>query len=372
MDFANILSQFQTQATLLSAQPYGSGHINDTYLVKTAEGTQPDYILQRVNHRIFKNVPALMDNILRVTEHLRRKLGQVSGANPDEQSLTVILTKSDLPYYQDTEGNYWRLYLFIAQGKSYDLVTSAEMAYEGGKAFGQFQRLLADIPGKPLFETIPSFHHLGLRLQTLEKAYQDDIAGRAKQVRAQMQFVAQFADEMQEVLRLGEAGKIPLRVTHNDTKFNNVLLDENQKALCVIDLDTVMPGYIHYDYSDSIRTVTNTALEDEPDLSKVSVNMDLFRGYTEGFLEQVGSTLTEAEWQTLPKNAKLLPFIIGVRFLTDYLAGDTYFKIKFPEHNLQRTKVQFKLVQSLHACQSEINRLFQKMASCRMSMMPVN
>jgi hypothetical protein len=346
-DVASVFKHFQVEGEFSGAEPYGSGHINDTYLISTKQH-KPDYILQRVNHSIFKNVPMLMDNIVRVTDHVRHKLSQMPGHDAARETLTVIRAEDNKPYYQDAEGNFWRLYIFIDQCQTYDVVNSAAKAFEGGRAFGQFQSLLADLPGKPLFDTIPDFHNITLRLARLEKAVVEDVAKRSHEVASELSFVRELSDSMKTILTLGAAGKIPQRVTHNDTKFNNVLIDNaSGKGLCVIDLDTVMPGYVQYDFSDSIRTATNTAAEDEKDLSKVSMNLELFSAYTRGFLSQVKTALNPVEIAQLAPCANLLPYTIGVRFLTDYLEGDHYFKTHFPGHNLQRARAQLQLVKSI-------------------------
>ncbi|NCX93652.1 MAG: aminoglycoside phosphotransferase family protein [Gammaproteobacteria bacterium] len=355
--FSSLFAQFRAEGHFVSAAPYGSGHINDTYLIQT-QTHQPDYILQRVNHKIFKNVPALMENIVRVTEHLRRKL-TADGRNPDRETLTVIPAQDGKPFVQDEQGNYWRLYIFIDHTRSYDIVKTEAQASEGGKAFGRFQRYLDDLSGPPLHETIANFHNIYWRLENFTKALKADVADRVKNCVEEIEFVGDHEKSMGLVMQLGTARKIPLRVTHNDTKFNNVLLDESDHGLCVIDLDTVMPGYIHYDYSDAIRTGTNTAAEDEKDLSKVSMNMKLYRSFTEGFLGEVGPKLNEAEWESLGAATKLLPFTIGLRFLTDYLDGDTYFKTHFPEHNLQRARAQFQLVRSIMSQEKDIEKIIK-------------
>lgn len=343
----SVFEQFQTTATFSRAAPHGSGHINDTFLVETQEADQPDYIMQRINHKIFKDVPGLMDNILRVTTHMRKKIAQVPGANPDRESLTVILAKDNLPYVQDALGDYWRLYIYLDHTRFYDIVPNADLAKEGGKAFGRFQRFLADIPGGPLHETIPHFHDIDFRLDQLSAAIQKDPKGRAIDVATDIEFVEMHFDEMRLLKTLQVTGKIPTRVTHNDTKFNNVLLDENDKGLCVIDLDTVMPGLVHYDFGDCLRTAANTAAEDEIDLKKVSYNADLFKGFTEGFLSEVGEALNPCEIDHLVLGAKLMPFTVGVRFLTDYIDGDNYFKIHREHHNIDRARTQFRLVESI-------------------------
>jgi len=342
-----ITKQFSTGGTVLSALPYGSGHINDTYRVETAEPDCHNYILQRINHKIFKNVPGLMDNIDRVTKHIRMKLEKTTGANPDRQGLTLIPTIDQKSYYQDPDGNYWRMYIFIEDNRSYDIVDTPEKAFEGGKMFGKFQSMIADLPGGPLFETIPNFHNIDMRLETLRKTIESDPAGRASLVKEEAAFVFERAAEMGTILHLGQQGLIPSRITHNDTKFNNVLLDKNDQGLCVIDLDTVMPGYVHYDYGDSIRTSTNTGAEDDPDLAKVEMDLGLFEAYTKGFLQETRNTLTPLELEYLPLAGKLFPYMIGVRFLTDYVDGDHYFKIQHEHHNLQRARAQFKLLRSM-------------------------
>ncbi|TSA37975.1 MAG: aminoglycoside phosphotransferase family protein [Porphyromonadaceae bacterium] len=342
-----ITKHFTTEGTVLTAFPYGSGHINDTYKVETTEPGCHNYILQRINHKIFKNVPGLMDNIDRVTRHIRMKLENTPGADPDRQGLTLIPTLDNKSFFQDPDGNYWRMYIFIEDNRSYDIVDTPEKAFEGGRMFGKFQSMIADLPGDPLHETIPDFHNIDIRLETLRKTIEIDPVGRASMVTAEVGFVWERAEEMVTILHLGQKGLIPQRITHNDTKFNNVLLDKNDKGLCVIDLDTVMPGYVHYDYGDSIRTSTNTGAEDDPDLSKVELDIRLFEAYTKGFLQETRSTLTPTELEHLPLAGKLFPYIIGVRFLTDYIDGDNYFKIKHEHHNLQRARAQFKLLTSM-------------------------
>ncbi len=353
----SIFSNFSVSCTFKWGEPYGSGHINDTFLVKTEESNKPDYILQRINHHIFKNVPKLQDNILRVTSHIRKKLEQTPGANPDRETLTLIPALDGKPYFKDQEGNYWRIYIFIDKNRSYDRVESPAQAYEGGKAFGRFQFLISDLEGEPLYETIPNFHNMDMRLETFFQTVENDPAKRVALAGPEIKFVEERSIEMTKILRLGEEGIIPERITHNDTKFNNVLLDENDKRLCVIDLDTVMPGYIHYDFGDSIRTTTNTGNEDEKDLSKVEMDIRLFEAYSKGFLEETKSFLTPVEIENLAFSGKMMTFIIGLRFITDYLDGDNYFKTHHEHHNLQRAKAQFKLVTSMERQFEEMQKI---------------
>ncbi|MFC2097261.1 phosphotransferase enzyme family protein [Bacteroidota bacterium] len=357
-----LMKNFCIRGTFESGEAYGSGHINDTFLVKTKEENVPDYILQRINHNIFKNVPALMDNIGRVTRHIRKKLIEIPGSDPDREGLTLIPTDDGKDYYKDENGNFWRTYIFISNNRSYDIVDSPEKAYEGGKAFGKYQAMIADLPGEPLHETIPDFHDISVRLNTFFEILEKNSVNRAKLVKEELTFVKERAEEMKRILHLGREGKIPLRITHNDTKFNNVLLDENDKKLCVIDLDTVMPGYVHYDFGDSIRTSTNTGAEDEKDLSKVNMDINLFEAYTKGFLEETNFFLNQCEKENLAFAGKLFPFIIGLRFLTDYIDGDNYFKIHHEHHNLQRAKAQFKLLLSMEEQFVEMQNIVRKYA----------
>jgi Ser/Thr protein kinase RdoA (MazF antagonist) len=346
-DLKEIYDCFITESTFLKGEPYGSGHIHDTFRIETLEEEKDDYILQRLNNKIFKNIPELQDNIERVTVHLRNKLGDVPGSNIKRECLSLIPSNEGKSWITDKEGNYWRMYIFISDHHSYNLVDSPDKAYEGGKAIGRFQAMLSDMPGPPLHETIPWFHNIEKRLETFDLKISEDPVGRVDSVREEISQVHLRAEEMKIILKLGNEGKIPLRITHNDTKFNNILLDENDKALCVIDLDTVMPGYVHYDFGDAIRTATNTASEDETDLSKIRMDINLFKAYSEGYLSETGDTLNDTEKKFLAFAPKLITYTIAVRFLTDYIDGDNYFKTNHPQHNLQRARAQLKLVKSM-------------------------
>lgn len=362
-NFALILEQFSIKGSAGEIKPYGSGHIHDTFHVINKDPKYPDYLLQRINHIIFKNIPELTENIQIVTEHLRKKLKNIPGADPDKEVLTVVLSKSNEGYYKDSEGNYWRMYYYITDTRSHDVVKTTAQAYEGGKAFGKFQALLADLDANLLHETIPDFHDIEHRLMLFQEAMTHDPKERVKEVSDEIAFVEARKDPMSTICRLGRLGKIPLRITHNDTKFNNVLLNSNDEAQCVIDLDTVMPGFVAYDFGDAIRTIVNKAPEDEKDLEKIQVDMELFRAFTRGFLEEVGGFMTKSEIHTLAHGALLLPFIIGLRFLTDYIDGDNYFKINFPAHNLQRARAQFRLVEKLEEHFEGIQDLVKNMAT---------
>lgn len=357
-DLKKVMDHFAVEGAYKSGAPYGTGHINDTFLVETARNaagthTTP-YILQRVNHQVFKEPEKLMGNVLRVTQHLRAKMADL-GRDPDRNSLTLLPTKNGGHWHVDDDGNTWRLYIFISNSVGYDIVDSPFKAGEGGRAFGEFQKLLVDLPGDPLHETIPHFHDVARRIETFRDIVRSDPAGRAAAAAEEIAFAEARAEEMPALVRLQERGALPIRTTHNDTKFNNVLLDRDDgTAVCVIDLDTVMPGLVHYDYGDSIRTVTNTGAEDDPDLTNVEIDMDLFRAYTEGYLSEAHEFLTPEELEHLPFAGKLMPYMIGLRFLTDYIDGDNYFKVHRPDHNLERARAQFKLLSSMEQRFSEM------------------
>jgi thiamine kinase-like enzyme len=342
-----IFDCFAADGTFMNGEPFGSGHIHDTFRIITAESKKDDYILQRINNKIFRNIPELQENIERVTVHLRQKLGDIKGSDIKRECLRLIPSKEDKSWIVDNSGNYWRMYIFIPDHRSYNIVDTPGKAYEGGKAIGRFQAMLSDLPGKPLHETIPYFHDIEKRLDSFKKVINNDPAGRVRNIGDEIEFVLRRAEEMKIILTLGKQGKIPLRITHNDTKFNNILLDRNDKALCVIDLDTVMPGYVHYDFGDAIRTVANIAAEDEKDLSKVKMDITLFEAYAKGYLSETSNTLNETEKSYLAFAPKLITFTIATRFLTDYIDGDHYFKINNEQHNLQRARAQLKLVESM-------------------------
>jgi hypothetical protein len=361
LDLKDIFEQFRADGSFESAAPYGSGHIHDTFLVKTIEKEKDDYILQRLNNRIFKDIPQLQNNIERVTGHLRAKLISKPGADIKRECLNLVYSNEGKSWIIDKYQNYWRMYIFITNHRSYNIVDSPDKAFEGGKAIGKFQAMLSDLDGAPLFETIPGFHDIEKRLETFYDKLKADPLSRAGSVKDEIDFVLKRAEEMKVILRLGTKGEIPVRITHNDTKFNNILLDENDKALCVIDLDTVMPGYVHYDFGDAIRTAANMASEDEKDLSMVKMNINLFRAYSEGYLSETSGTLNNIEKKYLAFAPRLITFTIALRFLTDYLDGDNYFKIHHEHQNLQRARAQFKLVESMEEQYDEMKKTIKKL-----------
>ena len=331
----NICGKFQTKGAALSCEPYGNGHINATYLMKTDE---EQYILQRINHHIFQDVPGLMRNVERVTAFLAEK-------DPDPRHSLHLVPAKDGAAYVEAEGEFYRMYDFVHDSICLDAPETDEDFYQSAVAFGSFQRQLADFPASELTETIPRFHDTPNRYRALRAAIEKDALGRAASCREEIEFALAREADAAVMINLLAAGELPLRVTHNDTKLNNVMLDaKTRKPLCVIDLDTVMPGLAANDFGDSIRFGANTGAEDEKDLKKISLSLARYEAFARGFLEACGKALTPKEIETLPWGAKLMTLECGVRFLTDYLEGDTYFRIHRPEHNLDRTRTQFALV----------------------------
>jgi aminoglycoside phosphotransferase (APT) family kinase protein len=349
---------FDIEGDFLGASPYGSGHINDTYrAVFRRNGTMPRYLLQRINHRIFKDPVTLMENIERVTAHLAAQVAD--HPDRDRRVLTLIPTRKDEVLHRDADGNYWRAYRFIENATTYNSVESASQAYQAAKAFGEFQHMLADLPAPRLHDTIPDFHHTPKRFEALEKAIAADVAGRAGQAGPEIEFALSRKSLSQILIN----ADLPERVTHNDTKINNVLLDDTTgEGTCVIDLDTVMPGLAAYDFGDMVRTATSPAAEDERDLSKVNMQFPLFEALARGYLSTAGSFLTPSEKEHLAVAGKVITFEIGIRFLTDHLSGDTYFKVHREGHNLDRCRTQFKLLASIEQQEGEMNRLVRSLS----------
>lgn len=352
-----ICKQFVLEGEIQEVDSYGNGHINDTYRVTTP---QKRYILQRMNRNIFHNTSELMENIVGVTKHLQKKIQERHG-DPQRETLNVIPTIQGMNYYTDEEGYGWRVYQFIEGASTYDLVKKPEDFYATGIAFGNFQSLLADYPADTLHETIQNFHNTPSRYETFMKAIQEDKMGRVKDVEKEIVFLKERKEDMMVCQALLEQKELPLRVTHNDTKLNNIMIDdETGKAICVIDLDTVMPGLSIFDFGDSIRFGASTAEEDERDLSKVSCSMELFECYTKGFLAGCQGRLTAKEIEMLPMGAKVMTLECGMRFLTDYLQGDTYFKIHRPNHNLDRCRTQLALVADMEKKWDEMKKITKK------------
>jgi hypothetical protein len=361
-NIAQICERFEGRGSFVGAEPLGSGHINDTYLVTHNDnGVGVRAILQRINHDVFKDPPALMDNITRVIGHVREKLRAEGADDISRRVLTVIPAHDGKSYQKDPDGNYWRQYVFIENGRTFDTPESPRVVYVAAKMFGQFLRMLADLPEPPLSETIVDFHNGPKRFQAFQNALEADLCNRAINAKAETDFILQHASILAVLPELVNNGQIPVRVTHNDTKINNVIFDaKTGEGLCIIDLDTVMPGLILYDFGDMVRTATCPAAEDEKDLSKVAVQIDLFEALVRGFLEETASFISAAERRNLVFAGKMITFEQAVRFLTDYLQGDIYYKTSYSEHNLDRCRTQLKLVQSIIEQQELLIGLVEK------------
>ena len=354
-DLCAIARKFQILGEFLSAEAYGSGHINDTYcVVFDQSGTRVRYIFQRINHLVFKNPVTVMENISRVTAHLGAKLGGESDRS--RRALTLVPTRDDSSFHRDERGNYWRAYLFIERARTYDAVESTAQAFEAAKAFGRFQKLLADLPMPRLHDTIPGFHHTSSQFAALEQVISADAANRARSAKPEIE----FALRRKSIVGVLLDAKLPERVTHNDTKFNNVMLDDaTGEGICVVDLDTLMPGLALYDFGDTVRTATSPTKEDERDLSKVTMQFSMFEALVRGYLAEAGEFLTPAEKRLLAFCGKLITFEIGIRFLADHLAGDVYFKVHREGHNLDRCRTQFKLIESIERQEERMNKLVE-------------
>ena len=356
------IQNFDFEGKVIDKKPLKKGHINDTFCIvcETENKQNKKYILQKINTNIFKNPDELMENVVNVTSYIR-KIVIENGGNPERETLNIIPTKNGENYYKDKDGDCFRVYKFIEDATTYDLVQNAQDFYESAVAFGNFQRLLSNFPANTLYETIPNFHNTVDRLNKLKQAIQKDAVNRVKNVKEEIDFVLNREKDCHIICDLLEKGEIPLRVTHNDTKLNNIMIDnKTKKAICVIDLDTVMPGTVLNDFGDSIRFGASTALEDEQDLSKVECSMELFEAYTKGFIEGVKGNLTDKEKEMLPMGAKIITLECGIRFLTDYLQGDTYFKIDRDNHNLDRARTQFKLVLDMENKWEQMKNIVKK------------
>ncbi len=350
---SDVIKEFDLDASLSS---YGNGHINDTYLI------QPNkYILQRINTAIFKNPDTLMENIMNVTEFLKNRITS-EGGDPDRETLSVVKTRDGKNFYKYDENNCFRVYKFITDTIPIETADKPEQLYNAARGFAKFQKRLSDFPADTLYETIENFHNTPVRYNNLLEAIENDVMGRAKNVKEEIDFALAQKEWIGQVIDGLADGSIPLRVTHNDTKINNVLFDKDtEEAVCVIDLDTVMPGSLLYDFGDALRIGAATAPEDETDLSKLWFDLDYFKAFSKGFAEEIGDSLTEKEIELLPLSAKLLTYECGIRFLTDYLNGDTYFKIHRPNHNLDRARTQFKLVQDMDTKFDEMKRIVREL-----------
>lgn len=339
----NIINQFALENEVLDPKPVKVGFINDSFTLPTAVPGGKSYFLQRINHHIFTNVDALQNNIYKVTDHIRAKLIADGVQDVARRVLELVPTKDGKLYYKTPEGDYWRVYVLIENAASQEQVTP-ESAFLAGQAFGQFQCQLADIPEGEIVESIPNFHNIEFRLQQFDEALAADKAGRVAQCADIIDAINRRREAMCLAERLHRDGQLHKHINHCDTKVNNMLFDEEGRPMCIVDLDTVMPGYVLSDFGDFMRTAANTAAEDEPDLDNIHVNLDVFEAYTRGYLS-TATFLTPLEKSLLPYGCRLLSYMQTVRFFTDYLNGDTYYKIQYPEHNLVRTKAQLRLLQ---------------------------
>ena len=340
----DIVSRFATEGTVADIRPLGNGLINDTYKVSTKEADAPDYVLQRVNTTVFTDVDMLMDNIAAVTRHIRKKLEAANVTDIDRKVLRFIAADGGKLYHREADGTVWRMMVFIPNAKTYEAVTP-EYSYFAGNAFGHFEDTLVDIPEK-LGEVIPDFHNMEFRMKQLREVIEKNPAGRVGEdaVMQLLDLIGKDAEEMCKAERMGREGKLPKRVCHCDTKVNNMMFDEEGHVLCVIDLDTVMPSFVFSDYGDFLRSAANTTAEDDPDMSHVAFNEEIFKAFTRGYIEGA-RFLTPMETENLPYAVALFPFMQSVRFLWDYLSGDHYWKCKYPQHNLDRARNQMRLYQ---------------------------
>ncbi len=357
-----IAAQFATAGTIGKIQTHAGGHINDSYHLKNSTKGAPDYLLQRVNHNVFKDVPLLMQNTVLVCDHVAAKVRKDYPDEVDRRSLTIIPTTDGLSFFKDPEGNFWRVLRFIDDHLVFDSTTDPDIAYQGALTFGAFTTMLNDLPAEKVGTVIPDFHNMKWRLTQLQESIRKDTAGRLKAVKEEIEYVESRAKMMLTIHELGESKKIPLRVTHNDTKISNVLFDSDRKGLCVIDLDTIQPGWVTSDFGDGIRTLTNTGAEDDENLDKVTMDLELYEAFASGFLDSTREILLDAEKDALLYAGLLFPYMQAVRFLIDYLDGDTYYKVKHPEHNLVRTLAQLKLTKDGEANMDKMRTILKKLS----------
>jgi hypothetical protein len=360
-DLFTIIDQFSISGNIIDITPLGSGHIHETYRVITESDSTSDYVLQQINTHVFRDPDAVMHNIDLVTSHIQKKLASSGISDTGRRVLTPVKLRHGGLMYNDQTNKVWRCFLYITDHKTYDRAISEEQVYEGGKAYGRFLQMLSDLPASNIRETIPGFHNLDLRLNQFLDACRNGVTKRINETRQDIAMLMDRKDEMRTILELGKNGRIPLRIVHHDTKINNVLFDETGKGICVIDLDTVMPGYVHDDFGDSIRTFTNTGEEDDADLDKVTMNIRYFEAFARGFLELTGSMLSPTEKEHLALSARVMTYMQVLRFLADYLNGDTYYRIHHPRHNLQRTRAQIKLMVCMEDRFDEMKRIIESL-----------
>lgn len=359
MSAKDIAKQFKIDGRIKDVNTFGDGLINDTFLIET-EGDSPNYILQKKNKNIFTDVPAMMDNIHRVTTHLKGKITK-AGGNPDREALTVTPTLDNKLYYKDQDGEYWAACLYIEDNLTYQSADTPELATQGGKGIGQFQTMLADFT-EPLANILPGFHDMRFRFKQWDEIISKDPVGRKAQVEKEIKWVEDRRKKIMEVWEKVETGEIPTRITHNDTKINNILFTKDGQILCVIDLDTVLSSTILNDFGDAIRYYTNAGKEDEKDLNKVYMRLNIFEGFTQGYLSEAKSFLSKSEIENLAFSAMYITTEQVLRFLMDYIDGDNYYKTAYDDHNLVRTRAQIKLCESMEEHYNEMKEIVMKYA----------
>lgn len=354
--FASIIDQFRIKGSIERFIPFGSGHINDTFRLINSHSEHPDYLLQRINHHVFPDISGMMGNINSVISHLNKNCTE------SESVPRLIATQENTYFLVDDLGNFWRIYDFKKDTRSYDIVKTPEQAYKGGLAYGNFLFQMSDFDVSRLCKPIPDFHNIISRLDQLDRARGNAVKERSQRTSELLLNVFELADEMCRIEDLRKEGKIPERVTHNDTKFNNLLFDQNDRPLCVIDLDTVMPGLVHYDFGDGVRSAANNSAEDEKDLHKVQFDIEKFAAFTQGYLQGSKRILSSIELTYLARAAAVIPYTMSVRFLTDFLAGDIYYKISYEDQNYNRAVCQMELAKQIHSRELELNDIIAKEA----------
>jgi thiamine kinase-like enzyme len=342
-----LVKKFDIDLTINEIKPFGNGHINDTYLVKTSPVEAPDYMLQRKNHNIFKDIKGMMNNIVITTNHIRKKLIEEDEKEVDRKVMTYLSSKEGPMFVNDDKGNFWTMFLYIDNCRVVENIHESQQAYSAAKAFGHFQLQLADLPGEELIETIPNFHNGISRLFDFQLSVLKDEAGRVSENQQLINKISERAVEMTALQRWLDDKTLPLRITHNDTKINNILFDQDNKTLCVIDLDTVMPGSALYDFGDAIRTIGNTASEDEPNLENITFNKEIYEAFTQGYLSEAKAFLLPIEIDYLAFSCRYMAWEQAMRFMTDYLNGDKYYKTDYQGHNLVRTMAQIRYLEVL-------------------------
>lgn len=355
-----IAGKFRLEGKVKEVLPLGEGFINDTFIIKT-DGNSPDYILQRKNKRIFSPVPAMMENIQKVCTHIKKKV-EDKGGDPLREAMTIIPAADGKLYFLDEEEEYWAVCRFIEETIAYEAAKTPELAYSGGKGIGKFQTLVADLKD-PLTNILPGFHDMRFRFKQWDAVLLKDPVGRKSEVKEEVSWIENRRTEMLTFYELIENGTIPTRISHNDTKINNILFDKKGEVLCVIDLDTVLNSTVLNDFGDAMRTYTNTGAEDDQNLDNVSMDIEIFKAFTKGYIEEVKSFLTEKEAEYLAFSAKFITYEQVLRFLMDYIDGDNYYKIKSPDHNLVRTRAQYKLLQSMEEQFDAMNRIVKQFYS---------